>query len=233
MTVEHSKQFVFPDMIIEREESNKDLVTNVRNMDMGTQRKGTGRDIVANGESRDLVNNTMGISMDSNSEGLEKDTVSLNRTSPVRAQYKKGEKNLLRNDFSALNFIEDQPVCGNGTDFCSDPIAYPSKAIRKALRKQKRLIKSMFDTDLFRLRFRSGIDLYQGGRERVRHVHHPHHAQSCKEQERAVQVLGEWWGGQRGLHTTGENIPVFGSRGGLREGEDIYQGGDRVQAGVR
>merc|ERR1712013_604609 len=29
------------------------------------------------------------------SEGLEKDTVSLNRTSPVRAQYKRGEKNLL------------------------------------------------------------------------------------------------------------------------------------------
>ena len=163
MTVEHSKQFVFPDMIIEREESNKDLITNVRNMDMGTQRKGTGRDMVANDESKDLNNNTMGMDINSNSEGLEKDTVSLNRTSPVRAEYKKGEKNLLRNDFSALNFIEDQPVCGNGTDFCSDPIAYPSKAIRKALRKQKRVIKSMFDTDLFRLRFRSGIDLYQGG----------------------------------------------------------------------
>jgi len=159
MAVKHSKQFVFPDMIIERD-SNKDLVTSARNKDMGNQRKGTGRDIVANSE---IVNNTMGVVMDRDSGVLEKDTASLNRTSLVRAQYKNGEKNLLRNDFSALNFIEDQPVCGNGTDFCSDPIAYPSKAIRKALRKQKRVIKSMFDTDLFRLRFRSGIDLYQGG----------------------------------------------------------------------
>jgi len=163
MTVKHSHQFVFPDMIIEREDSNKELFTSVRNNDMGNQRKGTGRDNVANSESTDIVNNTMGMGMDRDSEGLEKDTASLNRTFPVMAQYKNGEKNLLRNDFSALNFIEDQPVCGNGTDFCSDPIAYPSKAIRKALRKQKRVIKSMFDTDLFRLRFRSGIDLYQGG----------------------------------------------------------------------
>ena len=45
--------------------------------------------------SKVLINNTMGMSIDSKSEGLEKDTVSLNRTSPVRAQYKKGEKNLL------------------------------------------------------------------------------------------------------------------------------------------
>jgi len=162
MAVKHSNQFVFPDMIIERD-SNKDLVTSARNKDMGKQRKGTGRDMVANSGITDIADNTMGVVMDSNSEELEKDTVSLNRTSPVRAQYKNGEKNLLRNDFSSLNFIEDQPVCGNGTDFCSDPIAYPSKAIRKALRKQKRVIKSMFDTDLFRLRFRSGIDLYQGG----------------------------------------------------------------------
>jgi len=166
MTAQHSHQFVFPDMIREMKDSNmdlvknKDMVTSVkRNKDTITQRKGTGRDMVINGEIKDLSNNTRDMGMNKDSEGIEKDIGSLNSTFSGRVQ----QKNQLRNDFSALNLIEDQPVCGNGTDFCSDPIVYPSKAIRKALRKQKRVMKSMFDTDLFRLRFRSGIDLYHGG----------------------------------------------------------------------
>jgi len=156
MTAQQSHQFVFPDMIMEREDSNMDLVKNkdmissVRNKDMAVQGKGTARDMVTNVESKDLIDKI--VDMETK---VSEDEVFLNS--------KTGEKNLLRNDFSALNLIEDQPVCGNGTDFCSDPIVYPSKAIRKALRKQKRVIKSMFDTDLFRLRFRSGIDLYHGG----------------------------------------------------------------------
>jgi len=147
MTAQQSHQFVFPDMIMEREDSNMDLVKNkdmissVRNKDMAVQGKGTARDMVTNVESKDKI-----VDMETKVSDSKTD-----------------EKNLLRNAFSALNLIEDQPVCGNGTDFCSDPVAYPSKAIRKALRKQKRVIKSMFDTDLFRLRFRSGIDLYHGG----------------------------------------------------------------------
>jgi len=184
MTAQHSHQFVFPDMIMERKDSNidlvkhkdmitndrnkdmmtnvkrnKDMITSVRNKDMAIQGKGTARDMVTNVESKDLIDKII----DMETEVLEKDIVSLNTTFIRRDQGKNGEKNQLRNDFSALNLIEDQPVCGNGTDFCSDPITYPSKAIRKALRKQKRVIKSMFDTDLFRLRFRSGIDLYHGG----------------------------------------------------------------------
>lgn len=166
MTVKHSQQFVFPDMIMERKDSsmdlirNKDMVTSVkRNKDTITERIGTGREMVTNGETKDSSN----MGMEKHSEGLEKDIVSLSSNFSGRVHHKNSEKNLLRNDFSALNFIEDQPVCGNGTDFCANPIAYPSKAIRKALRKQKRVIKSMFDTDLFRLRFRSGIDLYHGG----------------------------------------------------------------------
>jgi len=67
------------------------------------------------------------------------------------------------NDDLSINLIDDKSFCGNGTEFCTDPISYPTLAIRKALRKQKRIIKSMFDTDLFRLRLRSGIDLLHGG----------------------------------------------------------------------
>jgi len=64
---------------------------------------------------------------------------------------------------SSMNLIDDQYFCQNGTQFCTDPVTYPSKAIRKALRKQKRIINSMFDKDLYRLRMRSGFDLIHGG----------------------------------------------------------------------
>jgi hypothetical protein len=79
--------------------------------------------------------------------------------------YKDTEKNNLikEKDDSSLNLIDDKSFCRNGTEFCTDPISYPIQAIRKALRKQKRIINSMFDTDLFRLRLRSGIDLFHGG----------------------------------------------------------------------
>ena len=64
---------------------------------------------------------------------------------------------------SSMNIIDDQYFCQNGTQFCTDPVTYPSKAIRKALRKQKRIMNSMFDKDLYRLRMRSGFDLIHGG----------------------------------------------------------------------
>lgn len=62
-----------------------------------------------------------------------------------------------------MNKIEDQTICENGTDYCTEPLRYPSREIRKALRKQKRIIKSMFDHDLYRLRLRSGFDIFHGG----------------------------------------------------------------------
>ena len=62
-----------------------------------------------------------------------------------------------------MNIIEDQTICENGTDYCTEPLRYPSREIRKAFRKQKRIIKSMFDNDLYRLRLRSGFDIFHGG----------------------------------------------------------------------
>ena len=70
----------------------------------------------------------------------------------------------LSNGISQRNLIEDDTFCEDGSDFCQDPFNYPSKAIRKAFRKQKRIVKSMFDTDLSSstFRLRSGLDIFLG-----------------------------------------------------------------------
>merc|ERR1719471_993409 len=54
------------------------------------------------------------------------------------------------------NLIVDGVLCPNGTNYCSDPMNYPTRSVKKAMRKQKRMFKSMFNpADLYPLRLRT------------------------------------------------------------------------------
>merc|ERR1740137_395653 len=44
--------------------------------------------------------------------------------------------------------MSNNSLCENGKDFCSEPIVYPTRAIAKALNKQKSSVKSMFDKNI-------------------------------------------------------------------------------------
>ena len=54
----------------------------------------------------------------------------------------------------------DESFCANGTDYCTEPIKYPTTAIRKALKKQKKIIKTMFDPPI---KPRSGLNIFNSG----------------------------------------------------------------------
>jgi len=129
VTIKHSTQFIFPDMLSKREDGVSDMSIS--------------RDFDTKKVDKELINK-----------------ININLGGDLVKEARR------RKNISALNVIEDLSVCRNDTDFCSDPIVYPTKAISRALRKQKRAMKSMFDkfdTDLYRLRLRSGIDVYQEG----------------------------------------------------------------------